>query len=100
MFSAINRIEIKAEHAAEVDQLFQRNAELMKQCDGFLALHLMSPDGNPTSRAVMALWRSREDYEAYKKSEIFRQTHAGINPTWFMGPPKVERLDVVYSLSA
>ena len=98
MYATSNRIEIKAEHADAVDQLFRRNAELMKGCDGFVALHLMRPSASPTSRLVVALWRSQDDYEAYKKSDVFKQTHAGVNPTWFMGPPKIEKLDVVYSL--
>lgn len=98
MYSVINRIEIKPEHADEVDQLFQRNAELMKGCPGFVSLHLLRPSDSPTSRLVSVLWASQDAYEGYKKSEVFRQTHAGVNPTWFLGPPKVQRLDVLYSL--
>lgn len=98
MFSVINSIEIKLEHADDVDQLFERNAQMMKECAGFVSMTLMRPIDSPTSRRVFALWESAEAYENYKKSDVFRKTHAGVDITWFMGPPKVQKMDVVFTL--
>lgn len=99
MFVAMNRIEIKPEHSDEVEQLFQRNAQLMKACPGFLSMTLLRVRTSPSSRQVYVLWESVDAYENYKKSDVFRQTHAGVNFTWFTGPPKVEKMDVVFTLS-
>lgn len=98
MFAVINNIEIKPEHASEVDQLFERNAQMMKECPGFKSMTLLTPQGNPGSRRVFALWESPAAYEAYKKSDVFRKTHADVNMTWFMGPPKVQKMNVVFAL--
>lgn len=100
MFVAMNRIEIKPEHSEQVEQLFQRNAEMMKVCPGFLSMTLLRMRDSPNSRQVYVLWESAEAYDNYKKSDVFRQTHAGVDITWFTGPPKVEKMDVVFLLSA
>ena len=99
MFAVTNHIEIKLDHAGKVDELFARNAQLMKECAGFLSMTLLRPEDSPTSRRVFVLWESRDAYESYKKSDVFRKTHAGVDVTWFQGPPKVEKMDVAFFLA-
>ena len=61
-------------------------------------MRLLRPDDKPTNRVVFVQWETRDAYDAYKKSEVFRKTHAGVNPAWFMGPPKVERFEEIFAL--
>ena len=99
MYAVINRLEIQTEHADKVDGLFERNAALLKECTGFLSMTLLRPEANPATRQIYVLWESADAYEGFKKSEVFRKTHAGVDPSWFKGPPMVEKMDVAFSIA-
>jgi heme-degrading monooxygenase HmoA len=66
---------------------------------GFKEFHLLK---GPTSDeytlfASHSTWESREAFEAWTKSEAFRQAHAnaGGNKDMYLGPPQFEGFEVV-----
>ena len=72
MFVAVNRITAPQQAMDRMVEGFRRNAESLKQFEGFLALELWR--GETTLEAV-SKWASREAFEAWANSDSFLASH-------------------------
>jgi heme-degrading monooxygenase HmoA len=66
---------------------------------GFIAFHLLRGPAadDHTLYSSHTLWRSKDDFEAWTRSEAFRAAHAsaGGNKPLYLGHPKFEGFEVI-----
>lgn len=76
MFIATNRIVLPIEQQDKMIEAFRRSAPGLKQFPGFLSFEIWISDDRSHLLAT-SHWASREAYDNYVNSEIFRQHHGG-----------------------
>jgi heme-degrading monooxygenase HmoA len=78
MFVVINRITCSAASAAPLERAFTPAANL-DGVPGFVGSRLLkkAPDAEPLEYLAMFEWESRAAFEAWRKSESFRQSTPG-----------------------
>ena len=76
MITTANRIYVNPAFAAEFENNFRNRAGLVDHMPGFLRNQLLRPvnDGDPY--IVFTTWASRADFEAWVRSDEFKQGHA------------------------
>jgi heme oxygenase (mycobilin-producing) len=76
MITVANRIFVDAAYAEAFEARFRDRAGLVDQMPGFIANQVLRPvtDGDPY--VVLTLWESRAHFEAWLRSEAFREGHA------------------------
>ena len=72
MFIAVNRITAPQQAMERMVEGFRRNADSLKQFEGFIAFELWR--GETTLEAV-SKWTSREAFEAWANSDSFLASH-------------------------
>jgi heme-degrading monooxygenase HmoA len=103
MFIAMNRFSVRpgAEQAFE-DVWLSRDTHLAG-VPGFIAFHLLrGPKGEDhTLYSSHTLWRSKDDFEAWTRSEAFRAAHhnAGDNRPLYVGHPNFEGFEVIQEVT-
>jgi len=99
MFVAMNRFRIAAGKEADFIQIWRDRDSHLDQVPGFQSFHLLRGAGNEefTLFASHSTWVSREAFEAWTKSEAFRQAHAnaGTAKGIYLGPPQFEGFETV-----
>jgi heme-degrading monooxygenase HmoA len=75
MFVAVNEIKAPASQHQRMAEAFERHAPGLKQFPGFLSFELWFSE-NDTVLAV-SRWESREAFEGYANSEMFKSHHGG-----------------------
>jgi len=99
MFVTMNRFTIDPAHWDDFENRFKQRAGLVDGEPGFIRNAVLRPQQNTSDQhIVMTLWESRQDFEAWTKSESFRQAHAKAGQTpkeWFIGPTRLEIFDAV-----
>lgn len=99
MYIAMNRFKIKPGHEQEFIEVWKGRDSLLHTVPGFMEFHLLQGPVNDdfTLFSSHAKWASREDFEAWTKSEAFRQAHAnaGNRKDIYLGPPQLECFEVV-----
>ena len=99
MFVAMNRFSVVPGKEPAFEALWLGRQTHLEQVPGFLAFHLMrgpSHDGESVYLSHTA-WRGRADFEAWTRSEAFREAHrdrwdsAGL----YLGKPKLELFDAI-----
>jgi len=99
MFVAMNRFRIAAGKEADFIQIWRDRDSHLDQVPGFQSFHLLRGPGNEefTLFASHSTWVSREAFEAWTKSEAFRQAHAnaGTSKGIYLGPPQFEGFETV-----
>ena len=76
MFIVVNTIMAPASSLAVMSYSFRRLAGELRQFDGFLAFELWEGDG---TLLAVSKWLSREAFQEYPKSELFRHHHGGMS---------------------
>jgi heme-degrading monooxygenase HmoA len=56
------------------DNAYERRADAVSAQDGWISLQLLIPEDSPNKRVVLGTWRSKEDWEAWHTSDVFRET--------------------------
>ncbi|MBS9476415.1 antibiotic biosynthesis monooxygenase family protein [Ancylobacter radicis] len=102
MFLAMNRFKVKHGSEADFETVWRERDSQLHTVPGFVAFNLMrgpSKDDH-TLYASHTIWGSREDFEAWTRSEAFRMAHrnAGGNKPLYIGHPEVELFESVISL--
>jgi heme-degrading monooxygenase HmoA len=99
MFIAMNRFKIALSREGDFISVWKNRETYLDAVPGFKEFHLLK---GPTSDeytlfASHSTWESREAFEAWTKSEAFRQAHAnaGGNKDMYLGPPQFEGFEVV-----
>jgi heme-degrading monooxygenase HmoA len=104
VFIAMNRFQVKPGSEADFEAVWLGRDTYLRDVPGFLSFQLLrGPDREGFKLyASHSLWRSREDFEAWTRSEAFRLAHkdAGDNRGLYAGPPNFEGFDVLQEVEA
>lgn len=98
MFVVCNRISINPEHVDVFEERFRSRAGLVDTMPGFVAFQLLRPVKSGDSYIVMVTWQSKADYQAWMKSQAFKDGHAraGTLPEGtFMGGQSIEQYELI-----
>ncbi|SLN30590.1 Heme-degrading monooxygenase HmoB [Roseovarius albus] len=100
-FIAMNRFMVCSGSEAEFETVWKSRESRLKELDGFREFRLLKgPEGEGyTLYSSHVIWDSRSDFEAWTKSEQFREAHknAGSQTKKYelMGPPQFEGFETV-----
>jgi heme-degrading monooxygenase HmoA len=102
MFIAMNRFQVRPGEEEAFETIWKTRNSYLEDVPGFITFHLLrgpSADDH-TLFASHTVWASRADFEAWTKSEAFRQAHAGAgaNKPLYIGPPRFEGFEVVQTV--
>jgi len=104
MFIAMNRFQVIHGSEADFETVWTSRDTFLRGVPGFVTFHLLrGPERDDhTLFASHTIWASRADFEAWTKSEAFRQAHrgAGGNKPLYLGHPEFEGFDVVQEITA
>ncbi|MCE9584194.1 MAG: antibiotic biosynthesis monooxygenase [Planctomycetes bacterium] len=76
MFVAMNVFTAEDDaSAATLEAMFLKRSGLVDQQPGFLSFALLKCQENPRRVISMSHWRSKEDFEAWTKSQAFEKGH-------------------------
>ncbi|ADY26149.1 Antibiotic biosynthesis monooxygenase [Deinococcus proteolyticus MRP] len=98
MITVANRIFVHPEYHSQFEARFQDRAGLVDGMQGFIANQVLRPTAEGDPFIVLTFWRSREDFEAWTRSDAFRQGHArsgSLPKEAFSGPNRLEVHEVV-----
>ena len=102
MFIAMNRFQIIPGEEEAFEQVWQSRDSHLAGVPGFIEFHLLRGPGaeDHTLFSSHTLWRSREDFEAWTRSDAFRLAHrdAGGNKPLYLGHPRFEGFEVVQTV--
>lgn len=104
MFIAMNRFKIKHGAEADFEEVWRTRDSHLNEVDGFREFHLLKGPvrEDHTLYSSHTIWRSRDDFEAWTKSEAFRRAHkdAGQNSGLYLGHPEFEGFEAVQEITA
>ena len=99
MFIAMNRFRIALGREDVFEELWRSRDSQLDQVPGFKEFHLLKgpSDEEATLYASHTIWKSKQDFEAWTKSENFRKAHANARAPQgtYLGHPNFEGFDVV-----
>ena len=102
MFIAMNRFRIVKGQQEAFETVWRGRDSRLKGVPGFMEFHLLKgPEAEDhVLYASHTIWRGREDFEAWTRSEAFREAHKGAGQTkgMYIGGPQLEVFDVVLEL--
>ncbi len=104
MFIAMNRFRVALGSESEFEQVWLSRDVHLRTVPGFEQFHLLrGPEHEDhVLYASHTVWRSHEDFEAWTRSDAFRQAHrdAGQNTTrsLYLGPPQFEGFSVLQAV--
>lgn len=98
MFIAMNRFQILPGEEEAFEEVWKTRDSHLDGVPGFAGFHLLRGPAaeDHTLYASHSVWNSREDFEAWTKSEAFRKAHAnaGGNKPLYLGHPRFEGFEV------
>ena len=98
-FIAMNRFKIVVGYENDFESIWKKRETRLDGVPGFEEFNLIRGKTNEsyTLYASHSTWESKEDFEAWTKSEAFRLAHknAGLNKDLYLGHPEFEGFDVV-----
>ena len=104
MFIAMNRFQVIRGEEEAFEQVWLNRDVHLDGVPGFLEFHLLRGEAQEdhTLFSSHTIWRSREDFEAWTKSEAFRAAHrnAGDNKPLYLGHPRFEGFAVIQTVTA
>ena len=98
MFIAMNRFKVVPSLCSEFERVWTSRDTHLNEVPGFIEFHLLR--GPEREDHVLysshTVWRSREDFEGWTRSEAFRFAHhsAGQNRPLYLGHPEFEGFEV------
>jgi len=99
MYIAMNRFRIAAGKEQEFIEIWRNRDTHLNAVPGFKSFNLLQGPRNDefTLFASHSIWESRDAFEAWTKSEAFRQAHAnaGMAKGVYLGPPQFEGFEAV-----
>jgi heme-degrading monooxygenase HmoA len=99
MFIAMNRFRIAKGRGGDFEEIWRKRDSQLDEVPGFREFHLLC--GPEEEDAILyashTVWDSREDFEAWTRSESFRKAHAGARAPEgvYLGHPNFEGFEVV-----
>jgi heme-degrading monooxygenase HmoA len=99
MFIAMNRFKVLPGQETAFEAVWLGRDTHLDRVPGFICFHLLRGPANEdhTLFSSHTVWRSREDFEAWTRSEAFRAAHrdAGGNKPLYLGHPNFEGFEVI-----
>ena len=99
MFIAINRFRVVKGHEADFEAIWRNRQTRLTEMPGFRDFHLLrGPEAEDhTLYASHTVWESRAQFEAWTRSQQFRDAHkdAGANKPLYLGHPQFEGFEAV-----
>ena len=99
MYIAMNRFSVLPGEETAFEAVWLGRDTHMDSVPGFIAFHLLrGPTGEDhTLYSSHTQWRSKDDFEAWTRSEAFRAAHkgAGGNKPLYLGHPRFEGFEVI-----
>ncbi len=98
MFITMNRISVNPDHSKGFEERFKNRAGFVDQSPGFIRNMVLRPENPADSYIVMTFWKNRKAFNAWTKSDAFRQAHAkaGSSPKdMFSSPSKLELFESI-----
>ncbi len=97
----MNRFRVRVGSEADCETVWRNRDSKLNELPGFESFHLLRGATNEaegyTLYASHTVWKSREDFLFWTRSEQFREAHrnAGDNKPLYLGPPQFEGFDSV-----
>jgi heme-degrading monooxygenase HmoA len=102
MFIAMNRFKVVRGGETDFERVWTARDTHLREVPGFVEFHLLrGPERDDhTLYSSHTIWQSREDFEAWTRSEAFRLAHrsAGDNRPLYLGHPEFEGFEVVQTV--
>ncbi|HET7880264.1 MAG TPA: antibiotic biosynthesis monooxygenase [Acetobacteraceae bacterium] len=102
MFIAMNRFRVTPGSTADFEHVWTSRDSHLSGVPGFVAFHLLrGPEHDDhVLYSSHTVWRSRDDFEAWTRSEAFRRAHsdAGSNRGLYLGHPEFEGFEVIQAI--
>jgi heme-degrading monooxygenase HmoA len=99
MFIAMNRFRVLPGQEQAFETVWTSRETHLEKVPGFVSFHLLrGPKADDhTLYASHTIWAGREAFEAWTRSEAFRQAHkgAGDNKPLYAGHPNFEGFEVL-----
>ncbi|WP_430877254.1 antibiotic biosynthesis monooxygenase family protein [Granulosicoccus sp. 3-233] len=100
----MNRFKVRLGQEASFEQVWKSRDSQLSTLPGFEEFHLLrGPETEEyTLYSSHTVWRSKADFEAWTRSEAFRNAHkgAGSHGDLYLEHPKFEGFEVVQTLTA
>lgn len=103
MIIVMNRIPVNPEYAAAFEERFSDRAALVDGMEGFVSFRLLRPGKEEDPYVVMTVWESQEHFQAWTRSEAFKEGHARagrLPKEAFRGHPKLEVMEIIQEAEA
>lgn len=102
MFIAMNRFRVRRGAEADFEAVWLNREVYLNREPGFVAFHMLKGPVSDDHALYVShtIWASREDFEAWTRSESFRAAHksAGENKPLYLGPPQFEGFEVIQEI--
>lgn len=102
MFIAMNRFKVQLGSEEEFERVWRERDSHLASVPGFVEFHLLKGPTREdhTLYASHTHWRSKEDFEAWTRSDAFRAAHkgAGERKPLYIGGPEFEGFTSVVAL--
>lgn len=103
VFIAMNRFQVVKGKETEFEQVWKGRDSRLSEMTGFEEFKLLrGPEHDEhTLYSSFTIWRSKENFEAWTKSEQFRDAHrnAGQNDKLYLGHPNFEGFEPVNDIA-
>lgn len=104
MFIAMNRFQVLPGQEKAFEDVWLNRDTHLDSVPGFVEFHLLrgAKEEDHTLYSSHTIWRSRDDFEAWTRSEAFRRAHsnAGSNKPLYLGHPKFEGFEAIQTVKA
>lgn len=104
MYIAMNRFRVKSGNEEAFEEVWRNRDRHLDTMDGFVEFHLLKgPDHEDhTLYASHTIWRDKDAFLAWTKSQAFRDAHkgAGDNKPLYLGHPEFEGFETILAEKA
>ena len=77
--TVITETKVKAGREAAWDAAYHERAADARKQDGWVDLHLLVPEGDPTARVVVGTWRDKQAWQRWHQTETFQRTREALD---------------------
>lgn len=103
MFIAMNRFQVTKGRETDFEKVWQSRDSRLNEMQGFEEFKLLRGPENDdhTLYSSFTVWSSKENFEAWTKSDQFKDAHknANNNEKLFLGHPNFEGFEPVANIS-
>jgi heme-degrading monooxygenase HmoA len=98
----MNRFQVRKEREQDFERVWKERDTHLGQVPGFVEFHLLrGPEHEDhTLYSSHTIWKSKQAFEDWTRSEAFRKAHegAGGNRDMYLGHPNFEGFDVIQTV--